>query len=175
VVSSRINEGKGAAVRRGMLAARGRVRAFVDADGSAAPSALPALVDEVRSGRSDVAIASRYVGAARPHGQPPWRLLLSRACHRMIQATLLPGIADPYCGMKVFSCAAAEAVFVPLRFRLWAFDVEALARARRAGLRITEHPIAWRDDGRSTVRLRHAWPTLREALQIPGWLRDEAR
>ena len=59
---TRPNRGKGHAVRAGMLAARGRIRVMVDADGSIPPDQLPAVVGPLIAGAADIAIGSRYVG-----------------------------------------------------------------------------------------------------------------
>jgi dolichyl-phosphate beta-glucosyltransferase len=170
VLRAPVNTGKGAAVRRGMLAARGRYHAFVDADGSTAPRALLELLGDLERDRAEVAIGSRYIDGAHPHGQPLARVLFSRACNLVIRAALLPGIADPHCGMKVFTREASERLFTAQRSVLWSFDIEILARARRSRMRVHERSVPWRDDPRSTVRLRHAWPTLIETLRIRRWL-----
>src|SRR3954470_11962129 len=60
LVCQRPNRGKGAAVRRGMLAARGRIRVMWDADCSMAPEELPRLLAPIVAGRVEIAIASRY-------------------------------------------------------------------------------------------------------------------
>ena len=58
VVEQPVNRGKGAAVRAGMLVARGRTVAFTDADLAYPPVQLLALLDQVESGW-DVVVGSR--------------------------------------------------------------------------------------------------------------------
>src|SRR5947209_5340975 len=67
------NRGKGAAVRRGMLAAHGQIRVMWDADGSMPPEELPRLLAPLLSGRAQIAIGSRYAAGARTARQPFYR------------------------------------------------------------------------------------------------------
>ena len=75
--------GKGGAVRQGMLAARGRLQLFADADGATAITELDRLEHAIRNG-ADIAIGSRSLAARQQgftHGNDqlapasPWRLL----------------------------------------------------------------------------------------------------
>jgi dolichyl-phosphate beta-glucosyltransferase len=62
----------------------------------------------------------------------------------------VPGISDTQCGYKFFDRATAMALFRPLRTIGFTFDVELLARARRAGVVIAELPVRWTDRPGST-------------------------
>ncbi len=160
------NRGKGHAVRTGMLAARGAVRVMSDADGSMPVEELAKLLDAVAAG-ADVAIGSRYVGGAAPHGQPLWRRAWSRVCNQVIQRTILPGVADSQCGFKAFTAEAARDLFSRATASGWAFDLEILALARRLGYAVEEVGVSWRDDRRSRVRpLRDLVRVVREAVAI---------
>jgi glycosyltransferase involved in cell wall biosynthesis len=149
---TRPNRGKGHAVRAGMLAARGRIRVMVDADGSIPPDQLPAVVGPIMAGAADVAIGSRYVEGARvAERQPLWRRGWSRLVNRVVQKTLVPGVRDTQCGFKAFTAEAATAVFRRCRIDGWAFDLEALALAHRLGATVIEVGVTWQDDARSRV------------------------
>jgi glycosyltransferase involved in cell wall biosynthesis len=166
------NRGKGAAVRRGMLAARGRVRVMWDADGSTPPDELPRLLAPLVASRADVSIGSRYAAGARTVPQPRYRVLWSRLCNKVVQRALVPGVLDTQCGFKAFTARAARDLFASATIDGWAFDLEVLALAHRRGFRIEEVGVAWRDDGRSRVSpLRDLWKVLREALTIHRNLR----
>ena len=91
VIRATPNRGKGAAVRRGMLEARGQVRVMWDADGSMPPSELPKLLVPIASGASAIAIGSRYAEGADVVKQPLYRVLWSRLANRVIQRALVPG------------------------------------------------------------------------------------
>jgi len=166
VLTGEPNQGKGHAVARGMRAARGRVRLFLDADGSTPIDEAGRLLDAIREG-SDVAIGSRRVPGSAMAAKPPWyRRLWSRIANRVVRAGLLEGIHDTQCGFKAFSARAAAAVFGRVRTSGWGFDLEALAIARRLGFSIAELPVRWSDDRRSRVKLSDAWRITREFLRI---------
>jgi glycosyltransferase involved in cell wall biosynthesis len=167
------NRGKGAAVRRGMLEARGQIRVMSDADGSMSPDQLPRLLAPIIARRADIAIGSRYADGARTDvTQPRYRVLWSRLCNKLIQRSLVPGVRDTQCGFKAFTAEAARALFSLGRIDGWAFDLEILALARRAGFAIAEVGVVWTDDRRSRVNpLKDAWKVVREAMIIRKNLR----
>jgi len=167
LIESRPNRGKGHAVRVGMMAARGDLRLFMDADNSIPILQLPGLLQLIRRG-AHVAIGSRRLPGASTSVRPPWyRRAWSRVANRVVQAGLLDGIRDTQCGFKLFTGAAAEAIFARVRTEGWGFDLEVLALAQRLGFPISEHPVTWSDDRRSRVHpLRDAWRISREFLRI---------
>ena len=167
------NRGKGAAVRRGMLAARGQIRVMCDADGSMPPEQLPKLLAPIVEGRADIAIGSRYAeGAKTDAKQPFYRVLWSRLANRVIQRSLVPGVRDTQCGFKAFTAEAARNLFRYARIDGWAFDLEILALARRRGYGIAEVGVEWTDDRRSRVNpIKDMWKVIREALTIRRNLR----
>lgn len=140
------NRGKGHAVRRGMLEARGERRLMTDADLSTPIEELPSL--EARLDRGfDVAIGSRAVVGARIEvRQSAFRETAGRAFNVLVRLLLLPGVRDTQCGFKLFTAAAAQAAFEPVRLSGFSFDVEAIYVARRLGLRVAEVPVLWRND-----------------------------
>lgn len=135
-------QGKGAAVRAGMLAARGVYRFICDADLSMPITELdrflpPQLADY------DIAIASREApGAVRYH--EPWhRHVMGRVFNTIVRVLAVPGLQDTQCGFKMFRAEVAEALFPLQTMNGWSFDVEILYAARRRGYRIVEVPIHW--------------------------------
>ncbi|HVU50500.1 MAG TPA: dolichyl-phosphate beta-glucosyltransferase [Polyangia bacterium] len=161
------NQGKGAAVRRGMLAARGQIRVMWDADSSMPPEELPRLLAPLVEGRARIAIASRYVAGARTVRQPAYRVLWGRLCNKVVRRWLVPGVVDTQCGFKAFTADAARALFSRATIDGWAFDLEILALARRREISIEEVGVEWKDDGRSRVNpLVDMWKVIREALVI---------
>lgn len=143
--------GKGRAVRRGMLEARGRYRFLCDADLSMPIDELPHFLPPILID-ADVAIGSRELPGSYVV-EPGWRRFVGRTFNRLVRALVLPGIRDTQCGFKCFSRAAAESVFSRQRLTGLTFDVELLFIARRHGLRIAEVPVRWIHDGDSRVRL----------------------
>jgi glycosyltransferase involved in cell wall biosynthesis len=167
------NRGKGAAVRLGMLAARGQIRVMSDADGSMPPEQLPRLLAPIIACTAEVSIGSRYApGAKTDVKQPLYRVLWSRIANSLVQRSLVPGVRDTQCGFKAFTAEAARDLFARGRIDGWAFDLEILALARRAGFAIAEVGVEWTDDRRSRVNpLKDLWKVMREALTIRKNLR----
>ncbi len=134
--------GKGLAVRRGMLEARGEYRFMCDADFSM-PIAeinhfLPPILDQF-----DIAIASREAPGAVRYNEPAYRHLVGRIFNAMIRFLTLPGLQDTQCGFKCFRDLVAEDLFRHQTISGWSFDVEVLYIARQRGYRILELPIPW--------------------------------
>jgi len=162
------NAGKGAAVRRGMLAATGQIRVMCDADCSMPPEQLPRLLAPIIDCKAEIAIGSRYAeGAKTDVKQPTYRVLWSRLCNQVIQRSLVPGIRDTQCGFKAFTAEAARDLFKRATINGWAFDLEILALALRRGFVVEEVGVEWKDDNRSRINpLSDMWKVIREALTI---------
>jgi len=143
------NRGKGAAVREGMLHARGAIRVFSDADLSTPITELPKLPELVR------------------RHQPWYRETMGKIFNLIVQLLVMRGIKDTQCGFKAFRAVVVEAVFPRLQTMGFAFDVEVLLLARRAGYSICEIPVLWYNDERSKVHpIRDATKMLIELLRI---------
>jgi len=135
-------KGKGAAVQRGMLAAKGEYRFMCDADLSMPVEEIlkflpPAIQD------FDIAIASREAKGAVRYNEPSYRHLGGRGINLLIQTLILPGLNDTQCGFKCFRAEVAQDIFSHQTLPGWSFDIELLYIARRHGYRIVELPIHW--------------------------------
>ncbi len=144
--------GKGLAVRRGMLEARGEYRFLCDADLSMPIEELPKFLPPALTD-FDIAIASRELPGSRRVDEPAYRHLIGRGFNLMVQALALPGLHDTQCGFKCFRGPVADALFRRQTLDGMSFDVEILFIARRWGYRIVEVPITWYFDPDSRVRL----------------------
>jgi len=135
-------QGKGAAVRTGMLAARGDYRFICDADLSMPITELDKFLPPQLAGY-DIAIASREApGAVRYH--EPWhRHVMGRVFNTIVRVLAVPGLQDTQCGFKMFRAEVAEALFPLQTMNGWSFDVEILYAARRRRYRVVEVPIHW--------------------------------
>jgi glycosyltransferase involved in cell wall biosynthesis len=142
-------QGKGAAVRAGVLRTDSRYVGFCDADLATDMTALAATLAFLSTG-VNVVVGSR----AHPNS-------IVRARHNQVRqagawafrhaaGALVPGVGDTQCGYKFFDRRTADAIFQPLRTPGWAFDVELLARAQRIGAMIVELPVSWTDMPGST-------------------------
>jgi len=147
------NRGKGFSVRNGMLNAKGEWRLMSDADLSTPIEELNRLEAALVNG-AQIAIASRSIdGAHLLKRQSLARETSGRFFNLLVRALHLPGIKDTQCGFKLFSAPAAEAAFRNSTLDGFAFDVEALVLARRAGFKIAEVAVTWRNDEQSRVSL----------------------
>ncbi len=152
------NCGKGAAVRRGMLAAAGRFRIFTDADLAYPVCQIRRLLAELEAG-ADVVVANRVHPESRYNNRPPFtgylfsRHLMSRAFNAAVRAFVLPGIHDTQAGLKGFTAGAARTIFSRLTIPRFGFDIELLVTARLHGLVMVESPVDFRyTDQPTTVR-----------------------
>jgi dolichyl-phosphate beta-glucosyltransferase len=166
------NRGKGHAVARGLLLARGDLRVFVDGDPSY-PLENVARVVEALEGGADLAVGDRTLPGSRLEGRGGGRgtELLRHALSRLWNVVLRAGLRLPFpdtqAGVKGVRGDVAPALFGDLLVEGFAFDVEVLLRARRLGLSVRRVPVR---------RLRHGHASslrlLRDGLRM---LRDVAR
>ncbi len=134
--------GKGAAVRAGMLEARGEYRFMCDADLSMSVEEIPNFIPPA-IGNSDIAISSREAKGAMRYDEPLYRHLGGRAVNFIVQLFILPGLNDTQCGFKCFTAKVAEDIFKLQTLKGWSFDIELLYVARRRRYKIIEIPIHW--------------------------------
>ena len=167
VVHQRPNRGKGRALATGVAVSRGALVLASDADFSTPIEELPKLEAALRAG-ADVAIGSRArPGSQIEVSQPFYRVLGGRALNLAIQAVALPGLWDTQCGFKLFRGDLARDVFGHLHTDGFAYDVEVLWRARRAGCEVVEVPVVWRHIEDSRVSpFRHSFQILRDVLAM---------
>ncbi len=160
------HRGKGAAVRQGMLAARGAVRVMCDADFSMPPHELPKLLAPLAAG-ADLAVATREGVGARRVGEPLVRHLMGRVFNALVRLAAVPGLHDTQCGFKAFTAAAAERLFLRSTIDGFGFDVEILYLARKYRLRLAEVPIVWYYQASSRVSpLRDTIRMVRDVLRV---------
>ncbi|MEO6317180.1 MAG: glycosyltransferase [Acidimicrobiales bacterium] len=170
VVSLPVNRGKGAAVRAGVEAARGRSIAFTDADLAYSPDQLLGIIAEVEAGW-DLAIGSRrHPSTERVQGAGVLRDLGSRGINLLAMGVLLSHPHDTQCGLKAFRSDVGKTVFALGRVDGFAFDVEVLHMVERHGFSVTEVPVRLSMGERSTVRLvRDTFRMLRDLWRIRHW------
>ncbi len=158
--------GKGAAVQRGMLAARGEYRFMCDADLSMPVEEIIKFIPPALQ-EFDIAIASREAKGAVRYNEPLYRHLGGRGINLIIQTLILPGLNDTQCGFKCFRAAVAEDLFSRQTLYGWSFDIELLYLARRRGYRIHEVPIHWYYSAETKISaLRDALRMIRDIFRI---------
>jgi len=141
----------------------------MDSDFSHDPADLARLLEAVRSG-ADLALGSRYVPGG---GVVDWGLLrrfISEGGSTYARWVLGLGIRDLTGGFKCFRRDVLEAIhFDSVRSQGYAFQVELTYRAARAGFRIVEVPIVFRD--RELGQSKMSWRIAAEAMWLVPKLR----
>ncbi|MBS1868712.1 MAG: polyprenol monophosphomannose synthase [Actinobacteria bacterium] len=177
-------DGIGAAYVAGFRAAlaAGATRVVqMDADMSHAPEDVSRLLAAAET--ADLAIGSRYVAGG---ATPDWSLsrrLISRGGSIYARTLLGVGVRDLTGGFKCWSRRALEAVALEqVRGRGYVFQIELTYRALRAGMRVEEIPIEFRDRTRGQSKMCGAIvleaiaavPRLRRELTAPRLARPAA-
>jgi glycosyltransferase involved in cell wall biosynthesis len=167
------NQGKGAAIARGMAEARGAILATTDADLSYALTDLDEVVAAISRG-ADIATGTRHHPESRinlPFGLFPYlvrRWLAGMAFRLLVRWLFRLDVSDTQCGLKAFSRGSASAVLPRLATRRFLADIEVFLVARGLGLRIEEVPVHLRYlSGTTSVRMLGGLPaTLRDLARI---------
>ncbi|KKW21522.1 MAG: Glycosyl transferase family protein [Parcubacteria group bacterium GW2011_GWC2_52_8c] len=148
--------GKGGAVKKGMLEAKGEIRLFSDADNSTSPDHFDKMAPLFAEG-CQMVISSRdrkdAAGAGRDVAEPWYREILGNMGNLVIQTFGVWGIWDTQNGFKACTAAAADKIFSQTKISGFAFDIEMLALARRFGYKVAIIPVKWKFDPDSKVTL----------------------
>ena len=144
------NTGKGGAVKRGVLAARGKRILFADADNSTPIEELPRMMRELDSGFA-VTVGSRAADGAVEENKSPLRHLVSGALRLVAGRLSGVQVKDTQCGFKLFTREAALLLFGEQKMLGFSFDLELLYLANKYGLKVSEVPVHWFDAPGSKV------------------------
>jgi len=152
VIENEINQGKGCAVRQGLLQAKGAFRLFADADGSTPIAHADEFLQACQNG-FDVVMASRDIeGAVIEIHQPRYRELMGDMGNLLIRATLgLWGHPDTQCGFKMLSRYAAREIAARMVVDRFGFDFELIILAHKLGFKVKQMPVRWRHETGSSV------------------------
>ncbi|WJV47263.1 dolichyl-phosphate beta-glucosyltransferase [Streptomyces flavofungini] len=146
------NQGKGHALRQGVLASYGRRVLVTDADLAAPIEELEALEKALADGYAAAVGSRARPGATIDVHQHRLRELLGRGGNFLIRTVAVPGIRDTQCGFKLFDGDRARAAFAASRLSGWGIDVEILHHFRREGWPVAEVPVRWSHQEGSKVR-----------------------
>jgi dolichyl-phosphate beta-glucosyltransferase len=147
------NQGKGFAVRSGVVNAKGSLILFADADG-ATPAAEIARLEKAIAAGADLAIGSRVLRAEGVEVRARrYRRLIGRLFHLMVRLCGVHDIRDTQCGFKLFRGPVAQFLFSRMRTAGFSFDVEVLMMARLCGYQIAEIPVNWTHQLGSRINL----------------------
>lgn len=170
-VLDEMTQGKGAAVRTGMLAAEGEYLFMADADFSMPVAEITKFLPPKLS-QYDVAIGSREAPGAVRYNEPSYRHLMGRVFNFYVKVLAIPGFEDTQCGFKCFRREVARDILPHQTIDGWAFDVELLFIALRRGYHVVEVPVDWYYGENSRISpVRDTINMVREVLRIRynGW------
>jgi dolichyl-phosphate beta-glucosyltransferase len=166
------NRGKGYALRRGLSMADTPYRVFTDVDLAYDPDEALKILSLLESG-ADIAVANR----ARPDSQflisprsfPTIyrRHLMSRGFNWWLRQMLPITILDTQAGLKGITAQAWNVLGPQITTDGFFFDVELLARAGVARMRIAETPIFFKYSDPTTVRMvTHGWSMIKDTIRL---------
>jgi len=155
ILTHGVNKGKGAAIRTGVLAAKGEVIACIDGDGEVDASALlPALDLLCTSNFIDIIVGNRYLipGSYKT----TLKRRLSSQCYRLFVKLLFRiSCSDTQAVFKLYRNQIAHDLFSSSNVDGYAFDIDILAQAGLRYLHVEEYPIAQILKGKSTITKRN--------------------
>ena len=167
VLSLPTNQGKGAAVRRGMAHSRGERVLFSDADLSTPIEELVAMERRFDEG-VDLVLASRGLKESRIEIRQAWyREHMGKTFNLVVR--MLTGIPfkDTQCGFKLLGGESARALAADMTEDGFAFDIELILLANRRGMTVSELPVTWKNDAGSRVDpVTDSWNMLRSLPRI---------
>ena len=152
VIKNAENHGKGFVVRQGLLKAKGKIRLFLDADGSTSITHLDKFLPEFKNGY-DIVIGSRDIqGAFIQIHQSKHKEIMGDLGNWAIRIVLgLWKFPDTQCGFKMMTGKAAEEIATRMVVDRFGFDFELIILAKKMGFKIKQMPVRWLNDEASTV------------------------
>lgn len=162
------NQGKGSAVRKGLLSATRPIGLFFDADLSTPLDETPKVIGPIASGEVDIAFGSRGLDRSLIGTRQSWRREQGgRVFNLIVRLSTGMPFWDTQCGFKAFRLEACRPILQSASVDGFAFDVELLYRAHRAGLRLREVPVRWNHSEGSKIELvRDSIRMFREVMTL---------
>ena len=169
VVRHEQNRGKGAALQTGTAATEGSTVVFLDGDLDLPPAQVPGLLALFAERDADVLVGAKQEGMS--DGRYPWkRRALSRLFSSVATTLFRLPVDETQTGLKIFRHSVLEKVFADVRVIGYAFDLELLVRANRAGFRIIQAPVDLRIGASSQpLSVSTLWEMGRDTLRIWLW------
>lgn len=153
LIKNKSNIGKGGAIKRGALAAKGKYILFTDVDLSA-PIEQYFLFRKYLKKGFEVVFGSRYLKESKVNiSQPFHRRYLGKGFYFLVQNFILKDVKDTNCGFKAYTKRAARLIFKRQTLSGWGFDTELLFIAKKLHLKMKEVPIEWNDSSYSKVQI----------------------
>ena len=138
IVSDPVNKGKGYAVKTGILACYGSKCIFIDGDLDISPKDLRDYLKEMNE--FDMVVASKLHKLSSIKATKA-RKFLSQAFACFVRVSTGIPIHDTQSGLKGGNSDLLKKIFAMMSVSRYAFDVELLLIASKAGLKIKEMPV----------------------------------
>lgn len=164
-----VNRGKGGALKEGFHQATADTIVFLDADLDLPPEQLPGFLNEFDRLDIDVLVGAKRA-AMVPGRYPALRRLLSLTFSAVGGLLLRLPVRETQTGIKAFRRGVLTETLPKLETERYAFDLELLARIRRAGGSMAETPVALAKASSSGVSLATLWEMGRDTVKI--WFRS---
>ena len=147
------HDGPGAAIQRGVLAARHDWILLSDADGPVSFETVHFMQEHAKRLNHDI-VSGRRVGpqASIDHPQPLHRRWMGMLWRKFVQHGLRAKFLDPQCGFKLFRASSARPIFRLTQSQSFGIHVETMMVAESLGFKICEFPVSWRDSDGSKIR-----------------------
>lgn len=145
------NTGKGAAIRAGMLAARGIYTIYTDVDLSVPVETIKELLRALQN-YSVVIGSRRLTDSAIVVHQAYLREFSGRIFTALSNIVCDARVADATCGFKGYQRVFARKLFRTMKVARWVYDTELLFLIRKWGIDVYELPVAWSNKEGSKVR-----------------------
>lgn len=174
VVTADRNYGKGHAVGLGMADATGDYALYTDCDLAYGLEVIGKAAETIVEKKSDILIGSRNLAAGGYEGYTFIRKLASKMYIKILCLYAGFRLSDSQCGFKCFRREVGQVLFAQNGTDGWAFDIEILLRAMRAGYTITEFPVKILRHRESKIHLlRDSMRMLSDIRKIKRRLRAE--
>lgn len=167
IISYQPNQGKGFAVKQGMLSTDSDYSLFFDADMSTPLTELKKFLPFIKN-EVDVIVGTRKNGHSTVvvH-QPKYREFLGKGFTYLTKFSLGLSVSDFTCGFKAFSKRSIGEIFENAVIKGWGYDAEVIFLAKKYGFSISEKAVTWANDERTKVNIYKAVPqTLTELYKI---------
>jgi len=156
VIDNANNQGKGGAIRDGVLASNkeNEIVMFLDSDLGIPVEELEKFIAEIKNGH-DIIIASRFVPGLKIIRPVQFHRMIMERAFRLIRMMITNNwnVKDTQCGFKVFRREAAMKIFPKLTVKRFAFDAEVIFVANKNKYKIKELPIHLQNPPSRSLRI----------------------
>lgn len=158
--------GRGSALKEVWLSSQSDYLSYMDVDLSSDLKFFPTLIKSLENG-ANIAIGSRLAVGSRVYGRTFVREVMSRGYNLLVKLFFWTSFHDAQCGFKALTYETAQRLLPEIQDKGWFFDSEMLIVGEKAGFKVAEIPIIWRDDPASTVKVaKTAWGDIKGLFRI---------